>query len=122
LLFLLLMAPQNNYQYQTARLNVGVMGGGRWYHEVTLDAGSQQQCSFGYALEDVPTGALLGQNELSWGWDGAQRQWAGKSEVFGDGFKPVRKPQCSAALCSHSGGARATCWALRLTWTCAKRT
>ncbi len=82
---------QNNYQYQTAKLNVGVLGGGRWYHEVTLDAGSQQQCSFGFAMDDVSNGSMLGQNELSWGWDGAQRQWAGKSEAFGEGFKQVRR-------------------------------
>ncbi len=85
-----LCAGQNNYQHQVARLNVGVMGGGRWYHEVTVDAGSPQQCSFGFALAELAVNAPLGHNEMSWGWDGMQRQWAGKSEAFGDGgFKQV---------------------------------
>ena len=110
---------QNNYQYQAAKLNVGVMGGGRWYHEVTVDAGSQQQCSFGFALADVATGGPLGQNELSWGWDGVQRQWAGKSEAFGDGLKQVTGKTESRAV-SDSGRNRATCWASRWTSTCAR--
>ncbi len=93
--FSYLLARQNNYNFQSARLNVGVSGGGRWYHEITIDAGGgSQQLWFGYALAaaDVSNGQQLGFNELSWGWDGSQRMWAGKAEQVGDGkIKQVRR-------------------------------
>lgn len=74
--------------YCTAKADVGVKGGGKWYHEVTLDTNSQMLLGFvtGGCNMEPNNGQGLGSDALSWGWDGynAQRVSGGKTESYGE--------------------------------------
>ncbi len=64
------------------------MSGGRWYHEVLTEQGSDGNLIIGFCLsaQDLEL-EQIGRNVRTCGWDGNQKLFGGKSEPFGSGWK-----------------------------------
>ena len=79
-----------NYNYNHARGDVGIMGGGKWYYEMTLE--SNGQILIGWATEDWKlnqnSSVGLGNDSNSWGYDGYYgSSWnCGKNQTYGRNY------------------------------------
>eukprot|EP01091_Cochliopodium_minus_P010112 TRINITY_DN2637_c0_g3_i1.p1 TRINITY_DN2637_c0_g3~~TRINITY_DN2637_c0_g3_i1.p1 ORF type:complete len:216 (-),score=53.43 TRINITY_DN2637_c0_g3_i1:107-754(-) len=79
-----------NYNYHHARADVGVMGGGKWYYEMTLE--SNGQILIGWATDKwkiTPNSANgLGSDSEGWAYDGYYgSSWnCGKNQTYGRNY------------------------------------
>lgn len=76
--------------FLTARADVGVSGGGRFYYEVTLNSSQSLYVGFCTAAStlDPANGGSLGSDESSFSYDGYSgvKQSAGKQERYGERY------------------------------------
>jgi hypothetical protein len=80
----------NNYNYLTARCNVAVKGGGKWFYEVKIQTNSQMLLGWCTDSYNQPPDSYkgLGCDPESWGFDGynSYKVHAGTSNQFGSTY------------------------------------